>query len=232
MAQKVTGQTAGQAADGLERFRPTSGRFGGFLGLALCAFVAVVFVVSESPRVAVPGVVACAFVAVLDWMTMLRPTVSASTTELHLRNVAQTVSIPLASIDTVIVRRYLLVRSGGRKYICPAIGRSLRKTVRSELKWKPATFMSPTAALDRFGESQGSGLTTEVQAPHELAYPDFVEQRITHLAADDRARRGIEERSEEEYELGSQVVRHPAWLELVALAVLAAAFVVAVLAVG
>jgi hypothetical protein len=232
MAQKVTGQTAGQAADGLERFRPTSGRFVGFLGLALCAFVAVVFVVSESPRVAVPGVVACAFVAVLDWMTMLRPTVSASTTELHLRNVAQTVSIPLASIDTVIVRRYLLVRSGGRKYICPAIGRSLRKTVRSELKWKPATFMSPTAALDRFGESQGSGLTTEVQAPHELAYPDFVEQRITHLAADDRARRGIEERSEEEYELGSQVVRHPAWLELVALAVLAVAFVVAVLAVG
>ena len=141
-------------------------------------------------------------------------------------------SIPLASIDTVVVRRYLLVRSGGRKYICPAIGRSLRKTVRSEMKWKPAQFMSPTAALDRFGESQGAGPTTDVKAPHELAYADFVEERLAVLAADDRARRGIEERSEEEYELGSQVVRQLAWVELAALGALAVAFVLAVLTVG
>ena len=40
----------------------------------------------------------------------------------------ESVTIPLAAIDTVVVRRYLLVRSGGEKYICPAIGRSLRKT--------------------------------------------------------------------------------------------------------
>ena len=54
-----------------------------------------------------------------------------------------------------------------------------------------------------------------------------MEQRIAHLAADDRARRGIAERSEEEYELGSQVVRRPAWLEIAVLAVLAVALVVA-----
>ena len=62
----------------------------------------------------------------------------------------------------------------------------------------------------------------------ELAYADFVEERLTVLAADDRARRGIEERSEEEYELGSQVVRRTAWTEIGVLAGLAVAFVVAV----
>jgi hypothetical protein len=225
MAQKVTGQ--GQVTGEYERFRPTNGRLVGGLGLALCACVAVVFAVSESAHVAVPGILACAFAAVLVWLAMVRPGVSASATELRMRTLAQTVSIPMASIEAVVVRRYLLVRSGGRRYICPAIGRSLRKTVRAEMRWRPQQFMSPTASLDRLTESQGVGLTTEVQDPHELAYADFVEQRIGRLAADDRARRGIEERSEEEYELGSEVVRRPAWLEIGLLAVLAVAFVLA-----
>lgn len=218
---------AEQGSGEFERLRPTNGRIVGGLGLALCAFVAGAFGVSAPASVAVPGILACVFAAILVWLAMLRPAVSTSATELRMRTVVQTVSIPMASIDTVVVRRYLLVRSGGRKYVCPAISRSLRKTVRAEMKWRPQQFMSPTASLERLGESQGVGLTTDVQAPHELAYADFVEQRITRLAADDRARRGIEERSEEEYALGSQVVRRPAWVEIAALAVVGLAFVLA-----
>jgi hypothetical protein len=59
-----------------------------------------------------------------------------------------------------------------------------------------------------------------------MSYPGFVEQRITQLAVNDRLRRGIQERSEEEYELGSQVVRRTAWLEVGVLVGLAVAFVV------
>ena len=206
----------------LQRFRPTNGRFTGVLGLLLCGSVGAGFVLYEPPRGALIGVIACAFVAVLMWMALLRPSVSASDTELRLRTLFENVSIPLASVDTVVVRRYLLVRSGGQKYICPAISRSLRKTVRTEMKWRGgASPLSIGPSPERLG-----GLHTEVQDQYELSYPDFVEQRITHLAANDRARRGIEERSEEEYELGSQVVRRTAWLELGALAVLAVAFVV------
>ena len=68
-----------------------------------------------------------------------------------------------------------------------------------------------------------------VKRDGEIDYPDFVEQRIQHLAAAARAKRGIEERSEEEYELGQLSARHFFWPVVVALAVLAAAFVVALL---
>jgi hypothetical protein len=207
--------------DELERFRPTNGRLTGVLGLLLCAFVGVVLVVYEPAATAVPGVLGCAFAAVFIWVVMLRPSVAASSAELRLRTLFETVSIPIASVDTVVVRRYLLVRAGGRKYLCPAISRPLRKTVRTEMKWGGHQFLQPGVSEERLG-----GVQTEVSR-YELAYPDFVEQRIAQLAARDRARRGIEERSEEEYELGSQVVHRKAWLELGLLAVLAVAFVVA-----
>jgi hypothetical protein len=205
----------------IQRFRPTNGRVMGVLGLLMCAFVAVVLIVTDAPHVAVPGVFACLFMAGLVWVALLRPSVSATETELHIRNLFESVQIPLASVDTVVVRRYLLVRSGGQRYICPAISRPLRKTVRNEMKWSGQQPMGPGVSAERLG-----ALQTDVKDQPELAYPDFVEQRIIALAASDRARRGIEERSEEEYELGSQVVRRIAWAEVVALIVLAVGFVV------
>ena len=72
-------------------------------------------------------------------------------------------------------------------------------------------------------------MQTEVKGAKGVDYADFVETQIVHLADVDRAARGIEARSEEEYELGSQVVRRRAWPEIVAMAVLAVAFVVALL---
>lgn len=212
-----------EQADQLERFRPTNGRVTGVLGLLLCGFVAVLLVVYESPSIAVPGVLGCAFAFVFVWLAMLRPSVTATSAELRLRTLFETVSIPIASVDTVVVRRYLLVRSGGRKYICPAISRPLRKTVRSETGWTGQQFLQPGVSEERLS---GGDVQTEI-TQHELAYPDFVEQRIEQLAANDRARRGIAERSEEEYALGSQVVRRAARLELGVLAALAVAFVVA-----
>jgi hypothetical protein len=212
----------------IQRFRPTNGRVMGFLGLALSIFVAALFVGYQSPGRAVPGVIGCAFAALLVWLAMLRPGVETTTTHLRMRTLFETVSIPLASVETVVVRRYLLVRSGGQRYICPAISRPLRRTVRSEMRWAGGRqLLQPGVSEEQL---TGAGIQTDVKE-QGLSYPDFVEQRIAHLAADDRARRGIEARSEEEYELGSQVERHTAWAEIGALVFLAVAFVVA-LAVG
>jgi len=208
----------------IERFRPTNGRVMGALGLLTSAFVAVVLVIYEPPEVSVPGVLACLFLAVLVWLAMLRPDVAATQSDLHLRTLFESVQIPLASVDTVVVRRYLLVRSGGRKYICPAISRPLRKTVRAEMNWGGQSVMAPGVPAERLGD-----LGTEVKEAPEVGYADFVEQRIAALAANDRAQRGIEARSEEEYELGSHVVRRTAWPELGVLAALAIAFVVTLL---
>jgi hypothetical protein len=213
-------------AEEMQRFRPTNGRAMGVLGLVLCVLVAGVLAIYDSPHVAIAGGLGCAFAAVLVWLAMLRPSVAASDTELRLRTLFQTVTIPIASVESVVVRRYLLVRSGGQKYICPAISRPLRKTLRSELRWRGPQLMAPAVPEERLA---GGHLQTQVDQ-HELSYPDFVEQRIGRLAADDRARRGIEERSEEEYELGSHAVRRVAWLELGVLVLLAVAFVVALIA--
>jgi hypothetical protein len=210
-------------AEEVHRFRPTNGRVTGFIGLGLCAFGLVVFVFSGPAHTRISGVLGCLFAAVLVWAAMLRPQVNATATELRMRTWFESITIPIGSIDTVVVRRYLLVRSGGRKYICPAISRSLRKTVRTEMKWGG----SPQILTPGLSEERLAGGTIQTEVDHGLAYPDFVEQRIAHLAANDRARRGIEERSEEEYELGSQVVRRPAWLEIAVLAALGVAFVVA-----
>ncbi|WP_151083187.1 hypothetical protein [Nocardioides cynanchi] len=214
------------ATEELQRFRPTNGRAMGVLGIVLCVAIAAVFVTSASAATAVPATLACAAAGVLIWAAMLRPSVSATSDELRMRTMFETVEIPLASIDTVLVRRYLLIRSGGRKYICPAISRSLRKTVRSEMKWNGGgggNLLMPGVAAD--GGSRSS-VAQDAGAQQDMAYPDFVEQQIQHLARTDRARLGIEERSEEEYELGSRAVRRPAWIEIIALAALVVAFVV------
>jgi hypothetical protein len=217
MADEATAET--------QRFRPNNGRIIGAIGLILGAAVVVVLVVTESAGIAVPGVVGCLFVAGLVWMALLRPSVTVTGSELQLRTMFEAIQIPLASIDTVLVRRYLLVRAGGQRYICPAISRPLRKTIREELKWSGQSGLQPGLSMDRLGQAVGE-TKTQTKSEPDLAYADFVEQRISSLAADDRARRGIEERSEEEYELGSQVVRRKAWPELAALAALAVVTVV------
>jgi hypothetical protein len=100
--------------------------------------------------------------------------------------------------------------------------------MRTEMKWSGGgqQMLAPGLSEERLS---GGRMTTEVQEPG-VAYADFVELRIAQLAANDRARRGIEERSEEEYDLGGTVERRTAWPEIGALALLALAFVVAVLA--
>jgi hypothetical protein len=215
------------ATEDVQRFRSTNGRLIGVTGVALCVALGAVFVTSAPTGTAVTASLACAFAAVLIWAAMLRPAVSASSDELRMRTMFGSVEIPLASIDTVLVRRYLLIRAGGRKYICPAISRSLRKTVRSEMRWSGGgggNLLMPGVTLDGGGRSPLAQDTSS--ASLEMAYPDFVEQQIQQLARNDRARRGIEERSEEEYELASQAVRRRAWPEIVGLVALAVAFVV------
>jgi hypothetical protein len=213
------------ATEDVTRFRPTNGRATGLMWVALCVVLSAVFITSAPTGTAVTATLVCAFVALLVWAAMLRPTVSASSDRLLMRTMFETVTIPLASIDTVLVRRYLLIRAGGRKYICPAISRSLRKTVRAEMKWSGGNnlLMPGVGMTDSGGRSP---LVQETGSDAELAYPDFVEQQIKQLAGNDRARRGIEERSEEEYELASQAVRRRAWPEIVGLVALAVAFVV------
>lgn len=113
-----------------EVFRPTSGRVLGLIGVACGVGLAAL-------GLAVPGSVAPVVMAagllgaVLAWAAMLRPGVAIGAGDLVLRNMLETLRIPLIAIEEVAVRQVLAVRTANRRYVSPAIGKSLRQTIRA-----------------------------------------------------------------------------------------------------
>jgi hypothetical protein len=181
-----------------ERFAPSGGRVMGGIGLALALLVVGIALVDRDSDIPAWAVVLAALVGLLCWAAMLRPRVSLVGDRLELRNMLETVSIPLAAIEELAVRQLLAVRAGERRYVSPAIGKSRR-----QLRAAP------------------SGPATEVD------YADFVEGRIRQRMDDARAAQGIRPGSAEQVALGQEVRRSPAWPELVGVLLLSTALVVA-----
>ena len=72
---------------------------------------------------------------------------------------------------TVVVRRYLLVRvRRTTSTSAPAIGRSLRKTVRAEMKWGGGGSLRAAAPCPRTDTSVGGGCRPRSSGERELAY--------------------------------------------------------------
>jgi hypothetical protein len=191
------------ADDVVEDFRPSSGRITGVLGVAICAGI-VAFGVAESSRGFPPAVAwAALFGGVLFWSASLRPRVRVTESELRLRNMLTTISVPLAAIEQIVVRQVLSVRAGERRYVSSAIGKTWRQALKS-------------------GRVNDEG--------SEAPYPDFVEKRLHKLAEDARIREGISLMSDEQLARGEDVRREWAWPEIVLLGFTALGFVVALLA--
>jgi len=185
----------------VERFHPTSGRLLGSVAVVIAAAAVLIGVLDRDQGYPMPVVFAAVFFGVLAWAAMLRPRVSVTDDELVLRNMLETVHVPLAAIEQVAVRQVLAVSAGEQRYLSTAVGRSRRQAMKSNR---------------RDAASQG---------PTE-SYAVFVEERITRLADDARARRGIGRLSDEQLELASDVRRDRAWPEIVVLVASALAFVV------
>ena len=130
-----------------------------------------------------------AFAALVSYASLLRPAVRVDAGALILRNMIDTNVIPLALIDEVVVRQVLVVRAAEKRYVSPAIGNSFFRTIR------------PKTARD--GET-------------ELTYPDYVRDRILHLADGARRRAGSGDLP--------PVRRLWAWPEIAGLAVTALGF--------
>jgi hypothetical protein len=205
--------------EGLEHFVPTGGRIMGILGLVL---VAVVLVLWALDRGAVPAPVAAGALVggVLVWASLLRPRVSVSRETLHLRNMLETVHVPLAAVDELVVRQVLALRVGERKLVSPAIGRKLRKVVRAP---RPTPLLAPPLP-DTMDDAVGPSSAPE-RAPTEIDYVDHVESRIRERIAEARARHGVRAYSDEAAALAREVRRERAWPEIVALVLTTASFV-------
>lgn len=191
------------STESTETFRPTSGRVTGVLALVAVVGIVVLGVLEPFPAPVVAGALV---VGVLVWASMLKPRVVVADRRLVLRNMLETVSIPLAAVEELAVRQVLAVRVGEKRYVSPAIGRSWRSALKSGRPRSEAT--------------KGEG------AVRDASYPDVVENRIRQLVDDDRAQRGIARYSPEADVLAADVRRQPAWLEIGLLAATLVALVV------
>ena len=160
--------------------------------MLLAAAVTVYAVVDDEDGLGAAYAWGAAFAGILSYAALLRPAVRVDSGTLVLRNMLDTNVVPLAAIDDVAVRQVLAVRANEKRYVSPAIGSSFLRTIR------PRT--------DRSGEK-------------ELTYPDYVRDRILHLADGARRRTGSAE--------VPPVRRQWAWPEIAGLVVTAVGLVVA-----
>ena len=191
----------------VERFHPTSGRVTVVLVLLLAGVVVVVGV-ADPGSIGAPVIAGAVLAAVLAWASMLRPALWATREDLVMRNMLETVRVPLAAVEQLAVRQVLAVRAGEKRYVSTVVGRPWRKAVRSG--------RSGHAAAPAAGEAPAAG----------LPYADFVEQRLHQLMADAREAAGVRSLSDEQAALAAGVRREPAWLPIGLSSAAAIAFVV------
>jgi hypothetical protein len=186
----------------VEDFRPSNGQATGILGVGICIAIVVLGVADFDEGFPPAAVWAALFGGVLFWTATLRPRVRVVGSELRLRNMVTTISVPLASIEAIAVRQVLTVRAGDHSYACSGVGKSFRQALKQDRPRAP-------------GE--------------DAAYPVFVEERLHQLAEDARTAEGITLMSEEQLALAKEVRREWAWPEIVLLGFTVAGFVVALL---
>lgn len=176
-------------ADPVEWWRPTGSRFLGLLGVSLAALVLVLAALDHAQSYALPVACGAVFTGVLIWAAMLRPRVGATGSTLVLRNMLDTVRIPLAGIEELALRQVLAVRVGEKRYVSPALGRSWRALARGE---------------GRAGKERAS----------DLSYADIVEDQLRSLVDTARSQAGLRRGSPEQLALAADVRREPAWPEI------------------
>ena len=208
-----------EPGDEVQRFSQTSSRVLGAVGVIAPAVTAVM-VLTRSDEPSYATVAFSVFFGALAWAALLRPRLEIGPSDLVLRNMLSTDTVPLAAIESVTVRQVFVVFAGDRRFTSPAVGRTRRQLVKD--------------GLGGSGRSQGSMMGMIPAFPTAPEKPDgpktsfglFVEERVRSRVADALAREGIEARSADQARLAEGIDRRPAIAEI---AVLATSLVAAVL---
>lgn len=197
----------------VQKFKPTQGAALGYVALAVAAAVVVTLLVTEPGLTGVRFALGISVVSVVVWAALVRQRATAYADTLVLHHMFSDTHLPLARIDTVVVRQMLFVWIGDERYACAGIGSSTRKLMKRRSRG-PMAFFGVEQADDKMGMGQLAGMGT-------ADYVSFVETRIEDLARS--ARR--DQRGEP-----PPVRRSWAVPELTVLGVLGVAFAVSLLA--
>ena len=147
------------------------------------------------------GLAAAALFAVLSWASMLRPALWADGSTLVLRNMFETVYLPMAAVEGIALRQVLSLRVGGRRYVSPVIGRKLGRAARR-------------ARVTESALSSMEGLVVSESADRSVSHADMIEQRLRVLCAQARRDADVRLGSPEQAHLAGGVRREPAWVSI------------------
>jgi hypothetical protein len=202
----------------LERFKPTTGMFIGWAGMAVAAFALVYVVISVHTVVGLRIGIGALFAAALIWSTQLRPRVTAYTRDLHLLGSLRDARVPYVAIDQVTLGQTLNVWVGERRFVCIGIGKSLAADVKQRAKKEnQGSLLGKSRMRELSDKADLAGLDQTA-----MDYQTFVVTRIEELVDQAKRQRKLAGDTGE-----PPPVRRPyAVPEIVALAVTALAFVV------
>lgn len=196
----------------VERFKPTSGMFVGWAGIAIAAAVVVSVLLTERSALGLKFALGAAFFGVLSWATQLRPRATVYPRHVVLRNTVRDAHVPLVQVDEVSMRQFLAVHVGEERYVCIGIGSSRRQEMRARRRRDVSSGMSRLSELTVKAERASYD-------ERAVSYPDFVAGRLEDLV--DRAKRQPTEPVPGEPTTAGYRL---AWPEIVALAVTGLAF--------
>lgn len=151
-----------------ERFPATNGQVSGYVGLAVTLGILALAVLPWETGRPVGVAILALLGTLLVWAAMLRPALWATERTLVMRGMFHTDEIPLGSITRVAVSQVVAVSTGEKRYISPAVGYTARQKIRAKRREVKS---APPSAAD--------------------TYQVYVEERILHLAKEDRELHGV-----------------------------------------
>jgi len=201
----------------LERFKPTNGLFIGWAGLAVAAFAIGYTAIYVHDVIGLRIGLGALFAAVVIWVSQLRPRATAYPGVLHLQGSLHDTHVPYALIDEVAMGQTLTIWSGGQRFVCIGIGKSLGTDIRQRAKKERQSSLLGSSRWHDFSARAEAASLDE----RAMDYQTFVVTRIEELV--DEAHREQRRRPDRPAPGGvRQVLAVP---ELVALGVTGLAFV-------
>jgi hypothetical protein len=203
--------------EGDRTFRPTSGTFLGWVGVALAGGGVVDALLDDRSLEGLRFALGAAIFGLLVWCFMLRPRLVIGARDLQLRNPFLTWYVPLASVRKVAVRAVTRVHTDERRFDGVAVGRPARSLTRAR-PVRRGSIGLPGLGSSRYAEDADASRVPRGELDADMT-ADLVVEQI--LFAADRAR--------EAHPDPRPARRTWAWVELGALALMLVALVVSLL---